>query len=167
MEVFGIAGWSGSGKTTLVVALLPELIRRGLTVSTVKHAHHNFDIDRPGKDSFEHRRAGACEVMVSSANRWALMHELRTGKDVALSDLMMHMSPVDLLLVEGFKLEPHPKLEIHRPSLGKTLLQTEDKNIIAVASDELLSGLNVPLLQLSNTSAIADFIVDTLRLEAV
>ena len=114
MRVFGLAGWSGSGKTTLMVNLLPEIISRGLTVSTVKHAHHEFDIDRPGKDSFEHRRAGAKEVMISSAKRWALMHELDGNDDPPLGLLMQRMSPVDLLLVEGFKWEAHQKIEVHR-----------------------------------------------------
>ena len=131
MKVFGLAGWSGSGKTTLMVGLLPELIGRGFSVSTIKHAHHHFDIDRPGKDSYEHRRAGATEVMISSTNRWALMHELRDGNDPPLDILIEHMSPVDLLIVEGFKWEPHLKIEVHRPSVGKPLLQPDDKNIIA------------------------------------
>ncbi len=163
MKVFGLAGWSGSGKTTLMVNLLPEIISRGLTVSTVKHAHHEFDIDRPGKDSFEHRRAGATEVMISSANRWALMHELRDEDDPPLEDLMARMSPVDLLLVEGFKWEAHPKIEVHRPSLSKALLQPDDPHIIAVASDETLQGLTVPVLPLSDPAAIADFILGGVR----
>jgi molybdopterin-guanine dinucleotide biosynthesis protein B len=159
MRVFGIAGWSGSGKTTLVVALLPELIRRGLTVSTLKHAHHAFDVDQPGKDSWEHRHAGATEVMVSSANRWALMHEHRGAPEATLDELLQRMSPVDLVLVEGFKRHPHPKLEVHRPSLGKPLLCREDPHVVAVASDARLDGLPVPLLDLDAVAAIADFIV--------
>ena len=166
MKIFGLAGWSGSGKTTLMVNLLPEIISRGLTVSTVKHAHHEFDIDRPGKDSFEHRRAGATEVMISSANRWALMHELRDEDDPPLEDLMARMSPVDLLLVEGFKWEAHPKIEVHRPLLRKALLQPDDPHIIAVASDETLRGLTVPFLPLSDPAAIADFILDAVALKA-
>ena len=117
MKIFGLAGWSGSGKTTLVKRLLPELILRGYSVSTVKHAHHNFDIDKPGKDSYEHRRAGATEVMVGSANRWALMHENCSGLEPSLEELVARMSSVDILLVEGFKRERHAKLEIHRPSV--------------------------------------------------
>jgi molybdopterin-guanine dinucleotide biosynthesis protein B len=159
MRVFGIAGWSGSGKTTLVVRLLPELIRRGLTVSTVKHAHHGFDVDQPGKDSWEHRQAGATEVMVSSANRWALMHEHRGAPEATLDELLQRMSPVDLVLVEGFKRHPHPKLEVHRPSLGKPLLCREDPHVVAVASDARLDDLPVPLLDLDAVPAIADFIV--------
>jgi molybdopterin-guanine dinucleotide biosynthesis protein B len=122
MRIFGLAGWSGSGKTTLLAALIPELAARGLTVSTIKHAHHEFDIDRPGKDSWRHRQAGAREVMVASSRRWALMHELRDAPEPPFEDLVARMSPVDLLLVEGWKWHPHPKLEVHRPSLGKSLL---------------------------------------------
>jgi molybdopterin-guanine dinucleotide biosynthesis protein B len=115
MRIFGLAGWSGSGKTTLMTALIPELVSRGLSVSTLKHAHHAFDIDQPGKDSWRHRQAGAREVMISSQNRWALMHELRGAPEPTFEDLARRMSPVDLLLVEGFKRQPHPKIEIHRP----------------------------------------------------
>ncbi len=122
MRIFGLAGWSGSGKTTLVVQLIPALIARGITVSTVKHAHHEFDIDQPGKDSWRHREAGASEVMVASSRRWALMHEHRGAREPGLAALVAHLSPVDLVLVEGFKHEPHAKLEIHRPALGKPLL---------------------------------------------
>ena len=150
----------------VMVGLLPELIGRGFSVSTVKHAHHHFDIDRPGKDSYEHRRAGATEVMISSVNRWALMHELKDASDPPLSELMEHMSPVDLLIVEGFKWETHPKIEIHRPSLGKPLLQPEDTNIIAVASDESLHGLGVPVLPLGDIFCIAEFVVKAVGLDA-
>jgi molybdopterin-guanine dinucleotide biosynthesis protein B len=159
MRIFGLAGWSGSGKTTLVARLLPELIGRGLTVSTLKHAHHSFDVDQPGKDSWTHRQAGAREVMVSSANRWALMHEHRGAPEATLEELVQHMSPVDLLLVEGFKTHPHPKLEVHRTSLGKTLLCLEDPFIVAVASDGKLAGLSVPLIALDDIAAIADLMV--------
>ena len=132
----------------------------------MKHAHHNFDIDRPGKDSYEHRRAGATEVMISSINRWALMHELVNKTEPPLTELMKQMSPVDLVIVEGFKWEPHLKIEIHRPSLGKPLLQPDDKNIIAVASDERLDSLNVPVIPLGDISSIADFIVDSVHLKS-
>ena len=159
MKIFGLAGWSGSGKTTLVTRLLPELIGRGYAVSTVKHAHHNFDIDKPGKDSYEHRRAGATEVMVGSANRWALMHENRGGPEPSLEELVARMSPVDLLLVEGFKRDSHAKLEIHRPSVGKDLLCVGDPHIVAVASDEALPQVRVPVLDLDDVPAIADFIL--------
>jgi molybdopterin-guanine dinucleotide biosynthesis protein B len=166
MQVFGIAGWSGSGKTRLMKGLIPALTKHGLTVSTLKHAHHSFDIDVPGKDSYEHRAAGACEVMISSANRWALMHELKGMPEPRLDDLIARMTPVDLLLVEGFKWEAHPKLEVHRPSVGKPLLQPDDPHIVAVASDEPLEGLGVPLLDINDAVGIADFIVARCRLLA-
>ncbi|MGH7090572.1 MAG: molybdopterin-guanine dinucleotide biosynthesis protein B, partial [Stellaceae bacterium] len=141
MRVFGLAGWSGSGKTTLVTRLVPALVRRGVSVSTVKHAHHAFDVDQPGKDSWRHRQAGATEVLISSETRWALMHENRGAAEAALDRLLRHMSPVDLVLVEGFKRDSVPKLEIHRPSLGKPLICLGDPGVIAVASDASLAGL--------------------------
>ncbi len=160
MKRFGIAGWSGSGKTTLVRRLLPELIGRGLTVSTVKHAHHDFDVDRPGKDSFEHRAAGAKEVMVASSVRWALMHEGRGEAEPSLDDLVRRMTPVDLILIEGFKSERYQKLEVHRPSLGKPLLCTGDADVVALASDAEVDGTGLPVLDLDDVAVIADFIVD-------
>lgn len=160
MKIFGIAGWSGSGKTTLLTALIPELVGRGVAVSTLKHAHHSFDVDKPGKDSHRHREAGATEVMISSANRWALMHEHRGAPEPTAADLIRQMSPVDLVLIEGFKREPHPKIEIHRPVVGKPLLQPDDPCIVAVASDDLLPGLSVPRLDLNDVPAIADFILN-------
>src|SRR5580700_6203368 len=163
MRIFGLAGWSGSGKTTLLAALIPELAARGLTVSTIKHAHHEFDIDRPGKDSWRHRQAGAREVMVASSRRWALMHELRDAPEPPFEDLVARMSPVDLLLVEGWKWHPHPKLEVHRPSLGKSLLYPEDPHIVAIASDEAIAA-PIPLLPLTDASAVAAFILDHLGL---
>lgn len=166
MKIFGLAGWSGSGKTTLVMRLLPELIGRGYAVSTVKHAHHNFDIDKPGKDSYEHRRAGATEVMVSSANRWALMHENRGTEEPDLDSLVERMTPVDLLLVEGFKRYGHTKMEVHRPETGKDLLCVNDTRIVAVASDTALPQVPVPVLDLNNVPAIADFIVAHVGLNA-
>ena len=166
MRIFGLAGWSGSGKTTLVTRLVPELIRRGLTVSTLKHAHHAFDVDQPGKDSWRHREAGATEVMVSSANRWALMHEHRGAPEAPMAELIRHMTPVDLLLVEGFKDQPHPKLEVHRPALGKPLLCRDDPHIVAVASDAPIAGLALPLFALDDVAAIARFIIAHFRLEA-
>jgi molybdopterin-guanine dinucleotide biosynthesis adapter protein len=159
MRIFGLAGWSGSGKTTLMTALIPELVARGVSVSTVKHAHHAFDIDHPGKDSWQHRQAGAREVMISSQNRWALMHELRGAPEPSLDELVRRMSPVDLLLVEGLKRHPHPKIEVYRPSLGKSLLYPEDPFVIAVASDEVLAELPLPCLPLSDAPAIASFVL--------
>jgi len=158
MRVFGLAGWSGSGKTTLLAALIPELVRRGVTVSTIKHAHHEFDIDQPGKDSWRHRQAGASEVMVASSRRFALMHELRDAPEPSLDELVARMAPVDLLLVEGFKRDPHPKLEVHRPSVGKPFLYPDDPHIVAIASDETLSA-PLPLLPLGDAAAIAAFIL--------
>jgi len=159
MKIFGLAGWSGSGKTTLLVRLLPELIGRGLTVSTAKHAHHAFDIDTPGKDSYEHRAAGASEVMVSSTKRWALVREHRGARESTLGELIALMHPVDLVVVEGFKSESHDKLEVHRAGLGKPLLVALDPNVVAVAADQPLASLSVPVLNLDDTVAIADFVV--------
>ena len=159
MKRFGIAGWSGSGKTTLVRRLVPELIGRGVTVSTVKHAHHDFDVDRPGKDSYEHRAAGAKEVMVASSVRWALMHEGRGESEPGLDDLVARMAPVDLILIEGFKSEDYEKIEVHRPSLGKTLLCLEDSAVVAVASDATVEGTNLPVLALDDVPKIAEFII--------
>ena len=159
MRVFGLAGWSGSGKTTLMTALIPLFVARGITVSTIKHAHHAFDVDQPGKDSWRHRQAGASEVMVVSERRWALMHELRSEPEPDLDQLLPRMTPVDLLLVEGFKRYPHPKIEVFRPSLGKPPLHNDDRFVVAVASDEELPEMQLPLLPLENPTAIADFIL--------
>ena len=161
MRIFGLAGWSGSGKTTLLAAIIPELAARGLSVSTIKHAHHDFDIDRPGKDSWRHRQAGAREVMVASARRWALMHELRDTAEPALDDLVARLGPVDVVIVEGFKRHPHPKLEVHRPSLGKPLLYPDDPHIVAIASDEPFAA-PLPLLSLADPAAVAGFMLDHL-----
>jgi molybdopterin-guanine dinucleotide biosynthesis protein B len=135
MRVIGFAGWSGSGKTTLLVKLIPALIARGISVSTLKHAHHSLEVDKPGKDSYLHREAGAREVLVASASRWALMHELRDEDEPHLADLLPRLSHVDLVLVEGFKHETHAKIEVHREEVGKPFLFPEDRNIIAVVSD--------------------------------
>ncbi len=166
MRVFGLAGWSGSGKTTLLTRLLPELIAQGLTVSTVKHAHHSFDIDQPGKDSWRHREAGASEVLIASERRFALIHEHRGAPEPSLDALIRRMAPVDLLLVEGFKREAYDKLEVHRPALGKPLLCREDPHIVAVASDAPIAGLALPLLPLDDVAAIARFITAHCRLKA-
>jgi molybdopterin-guanine dinucleotide biosynthesis adapter protein len=159
MKVMGIVGWSGSGKTRLMVALLPILRARGLSVSTMKHAHHAFDVDRPGKDSFLHREAGASEVLIVSSSRWLLMHELREEPEPAIESLIERMTPVDLLLIEGFKTHAHPKLEIHRASEGKPLLSPTDPEIVAVATDTPLPGLAIPCLDLNDPRAIAGFIL--------
>jgi molybdopterin-guanine dinucleotide biosynthesis protein B len=158
-RIFGLAGWSGSGKTTLMTALIPEFVARGITVSTVKHAHHSFDIDQPGKDSWRHRQAGAREVMIASGRRWALMRELQDDPEPSLDELVQRMSPVDLVLVEGFKRHPHPKIEVYRRSLGKPLLHPDDAHVIAIASDERLPEFVVPWLPLSDAGAIASFIL--------
>jgi molybdopterin-guanine dinucleotide biosynthesis protein B len=167
MKIFGLAGWSGSGKTTLVVRLLPELTGRGLAVSTIKHAHHGFDIDTPGKDSYAHRKAGAREVLVSSGQRWALMHEHRGAPESDLAQLIGHMAPVDLVLVEGFKADSYDKLEVHRPSVGKPLLRDTDESIVAVASDQALPSLALPVFDLDDIPAIADFIIVHCGLDGV
>ncbi len=154
MTVLGLVGWSGSGKTTLLVALLPLLRAHGLRVSTVKHAHHRFDMDHPGKDSFRHRAAGAHEVLVASSARWALLHEVE-GSEPSLTDLLARLAPVDLVLVEGFKAHPYPKLEIHRPSLGKPALWPGDPDIVAVATDAPAATCTVPQLPLGTPAAVA------------
>jgi molybdopterin-guanine dinucleotide biosynthesis protein B len=159
MNVIGIAGWSGAGKTTLLGRVIPHLVARGLRVSTIKHAHHAFDVDQPGKDSHTHRQAGATEVLVSSANRFALMHELRGQPEWALDALLEKLSQVDLVLVEGFKTQAHPKLEVHRKAVGKPLLHPADENIVAIASDAPLSA-RVPVVRLDNIEAVATILID-------
>jgi len=133
--MIGLAGWSGAGKTTLLAALIPWLRGEGLSVSTIKHAHHAFDVDQPGKDSHTHRMAGAAQVLVASSQRWALMTELRGAAEPGLGDLLRHLDPVDLVIVEGFKRDPHPKIEVHRAANGKPWIHPEDPAIRAVASD--------------------------------
>ena len=164
MKVMGIVGWSGSGKTSLLIQVLPILKGRGLRVSTMKHAHHWFDVDTRGKDSFRHREAGASEVLVVTSSRWVLMHESREEPEPSIEALIERMTPVDLLLIEGFKTHSHPKLEIHRQSEGKPLLSLEDPGIVAVASDRPLPGLAVPVLDLNDPDAIAEFILGHLGL---
>ncbi len=159
MKVFGLAGWSGSGKTTLLVRLIPALTARGLKVSTVKHAHHAFDVDTPGKDSYEHRKAGATEVLVSSANRWALMHEHRGEPEPTLAELLPRMSPVDLIIVEGFKKEGHRKLEVWRSVTGKPPLYPDDPNIVGVATDAPIAGCPLPRLDIDDIEGIARFVM--------
>ncbi len=159
MRIIGLAGWSGSGKTTLIKKLIPRLIARGISVSTLKHAHHGFDLDQPGKDSFFHRTAGATEVIISSAKRWAILHELREQPEWDMAALVGKMSPVDLVLVEGFKRDAFPKLEIHRIANGKPLIHPEDPHIVAVASDTALPQTKVPVVDLNDTEAIADLLL--------
>jgi molybdopterin-guanine dinucleotide biosynthesis protein B len=156
MRVIGLAGWSGSGKTTLLTRLIPEFNRRGVKVSTVKHAHHAFDLDTPGKDSWAHRQAGAAEVLVSSGKRWALLHELRGEPEAALPELLARLSPVDLVIVEGFKRDPHAKLEVYRAANGKPPLHPGDPSIVAIASDVAFPDAGRPVIGLDDVSAIAD-----------
>ncbi len=158
MRLMGLVGASGSGKTTLIAALLPLLRQCGLRVSTIKHAHHGFDFDRPGKDSYRHREAGAEEVMLVANGRWALLHEEHQGDELNLAALTRRMTPVDLLLVEGFKLADIPKLEIHRPSLGKSALYLHDPGIAAIASDAPLDAPGRVLLPLNQPEALVSFI---------
>lgn len=167
MKVLGLAGWKNSGKTTLMVRLVTLLTDRGLRVSTVKHADHNFDVDQPGKDSYRHRAAGATEVVVASAKRWALMHELRQESEPDLTALLEHMSDVDLVLVEGFKKFSHDKVEVFRAEIGKPLMAREDPHIVAVASDRPIPDIELPVLPLDDAEAIADFILGHCRLGAV
>jgi len=165
MRVLGVAGWSGSGKTTLIVRLLPVLIARGLTVSTLKHAHHAFDVDRPGKDSHRHREAGAHEVLIASSERIAILGELRGAPEPGLDALVARLAPVDLVLVEGFKRHSCAKIEVHRAALGTPLLAREDPSVRAVASDTPIADLDRPVLALDDIAAIADFVVATTGLD--
>ena len=157
MKVFGVTGWKNAGKTGLMERLVTEFTARGFTVSTVKHAHHSFDVDQPGRDSYRHRKAGAQEVLLASGQRFALMHELRGAAEPALADLLAKLSPVDLVLVEGYKREPHPKIEAFRAEAGHDLIAPGDARIVAVASDVPLD-LDRPVFDLNDTGSIADFV---------
>jgi molybdopterin-guanine dinucleotide biosynthesis protein B len=161
MRVIGFAGWSGSGKTTLIVKLIPRLAARGLSVSTLKHAHHSLEIDKPGKDSYLHRQAGAREVLVASAKRWALMHELRDEDEPCLADLLPRLSEVDLVVVEGFKREAHAKIEVHRKQIGKPFLFPEDGNIVAIVSDTpaTFPDAQLPFASLQDIDAVCDLMI--------
>jgi molybdopterin-guanine dinucleotide biosynthesis adapter protein len=159
MNILGIAGWSGSGKTTLLVKLIPALRARGLSVSTLKHAHHGFGIDTPGKDSFEHRAAGATEVLISSGRRFALMHELRAEAEWSLAQLLRKLSPVDLVLVEGFKRERHAKLEVWRAAVGKPALHPGDPSFRGLISDAKPEHSALPFAALDDIAAVADLVV--------
>ena len=160
-KVLGIVGWSGSGKTTLLVKLIPLLVGRGLRIATLKHAHHAFDVDQPGKDSYEHRKAGASEVIVSSARRWVQMHEIGEAQEATLADHLRRLSPCDLVLIEGYKSERHPKLEVFREAAGKAPLYPADQRIVAVASDRPLKGTQIPCVDLNDTAAVADLVVES------
>ena len=159
MKVFGMAGWSGSGKTTLVEKLIPLFTARGLQVAVIKHAHHGFDLDRPGKDSYRHRAAGATRVLMLSNDRWVLMNELRGAPEPTLEEQLALLAPCDLVLIEGYKAAAVPKIEIHRPALGKPPLWPENPHVVAVASDAAID-CPLPLLGLNDTAAIAAFILD-------
>jgi molybdopterin-guanine dinucleotide biosynthesis adapter protein len=158
MKLIGLAGWSGAGKTTLLIRLIPCLARRGIGVSTLKHAHHRFDVDTPGKDSWEHRQAGAQQVLVSSAHRWALMTELRGGPEPDLRFLLSHLSPVDLVIVEGFKRDTHPKIEVHRAENGKPWLHPEDPHIAGIAADIRPPATDLPWAPLDDAEGVADLV---------
>jgi molybdopterin-guanine dinucleotide biosynthesis protein B len=161
MRLFGFAGWSGSGKTTLIEQLIPCLTARGLRLALVKHAHHAFDVDQPGKDSFRHRAAGCTEVLVTSETRWALMHELRGDPEMTLAQALKRLSPCDLVLVEGYKFAPIPKLEVHRPDLGKPLLFPGDAHVVGLATDQpdRFAECKVPVFTLTAYDALATFVV--------
>jgi molybdopterin-guanine dinucleotide biosynthesis protein B len=172
MRIFGFAGWSGSGKTTLIEQVVPHLVARGVRVSLVKHAHHRFDVDRPGKDSYRHRHAGCAEVLVTSRERWALMHELRGEREMTLAETLERLSPCDLVLIEGYKTAPIPKLEIWRPSAGKLLLYPRDPHIIAIATDSTdplppnPAGLALARFTLEETEKIATLVLAEARRSA-
>jgi molybdopterin-guanine dinucleotide biosynthesis protein B len=159
MRVIGLSGWSGAGKTTLLARVIPVLVARGLKVSTVKHAHHGFDVDIPGKDSHTHRMVGASEVFVSSCARWAHVRELRGEPEPDLEEILKQLTPVDLVIVEGFKRHRHPKLEVYRAALGKPLLHPDDDWIVALASDGPVPQARVPVLPLDDIEKIVDVLL--------
>jgi molybdopterin-guanine dinucleotide biosynthesis adapter protein len=159
MRIIGLAGWSGAGKTTLIQKLIPAIIARGLTVSTLKHAHHGFDVDQPGKDSYVHRGAGAREVLVASPRRFALMHELRGAPEPRLSELLVKLAPVDLVLIEGFKNESHPKLEVYRAANGKPLIHPDHPSVVAIAADRSMTNLGIPWVHIDDIEGIIDIIL--------
>jgi molybdopterin-guanine dinucleotide biosynthesis protein B len=159
VKVFGLAGYSGAGKTTLIERLLPLFVARGLTVSLIKHTHHDFDLDRPGKDSYRHREAGASQVMLVCDQRWVLMNELRGAQEPTLEEQLSRLSPCDLVLVEGFKYTAIPKLEVHRPAHGKPLIYPDNEWVVAIASDTALEA-PLPVLDLNDAEVIAGFILD-------
>ncbi|WP_372602885.1 molybdopterin-guanine dinucleotide biosynthesis protein B [Actibacterium sp.] len=159
MRIYGVVGYKNAGKTGLVERLVTEITGRGFSVSTIKHAHHQFDLDRPGKDSFRHREAGAREVLLATGRRWVLMHEMRDEPEPTLDELLSRLAPVDLVLIEGYKRDQHPKVEAHRAETGNPLIAHEEQTVRAVASDVPLPGLQVPVFDLDDTAAVADFIL--------
>jgi molybdopterin-guanine dinucleotide biosynthesis adapter protein len=160
MRIIGLAGWSGAGKTTLLAKVLPRIVARGLAVSTVKHAHHSFDLDQPGKDSHTHRAAGATEVLVASTNRYALMHELRGAPEPSLYELLQKLSPVDLVVVEGFKTARHPKLEVFRAAVGKPALHVNDPFVVGIVSDTRFPVSGRPVVAIDNVDAVVDLMIE-------
>ena len=163
-HIVGITGVSGSGKTKLLIRLIPIFTRRGYRVATIKHAHHDFEIDKPGKDSYEHRVAGATEVLVASTRRWAIIHENETPKEATLPELIARISPSDIILVEGFKAATHPKIEVYRQTLGTEPLYKENNTIVAIASDVEIPGAHIPVIDLNDARAITDFILSNFSL---
>jgi molybdopterin-guanine dinucleotide biosynthesis protein B len=164
MKIFGVTGWKNSGKTGLVERLVAEFIHRGLSVSTVKHAHHTFDVDHPGRDSYRHRVAGAKEVLLVSKNRWAIMHELRDEDEPNLAEILTKLEKVDLVIIEGFKRDRHPKIEAFREEAKTPVIALQDDTIVAVAASSSLPDLSIPVFDLDSTSEIADFISNFLDL---
>jgi molybdopterin-guanine dinucleotide biosynthesis adapter protein len=160
MRIIGLAGWSGAGKTTLLAKVLPAIVARGLTVSTLKHAHHSFDVDQPGKDSHTHRQAGATEVLIASANRYALMHELRGAPEPSLYELLSKLSPVDLVVVEGFKAERYRKLEVFRAAVGKPALHVNDPLIVGIISDTPFPASGRPLVSIDDLDAVVGLMLE-------
>ena len=167
MKVYGVIGWKNAGKTSLMERLVAEFTARGLSVSTVKHVHHDVDLDQPGKDTFRHRSAGAREVVLASAHRHAILTEHRDAPEPALTAILSRLAPVDLVLVEGYKRDAHPKIEVFRAETGQSLIQPTDPLIRAIATDAPLAALPVPLLNLNDTAAIADFILQEAGLAPV
>jgi len=167
MRIIGMAGWSGAGKTTLLTRAIPRLVARGLKVSTLKHAHHAFDIDKPGKDSYRHREAGATEVLVASENRYALMHELRGAPEPNIAELLGRLSPVDLVIIEGWKVAPYAKVEVFRQEVGKPPIYPADPYILGIASDAPLPQANLPVVALSDTDAVVALMLEKSELLSV
>lgn len=160
MRVIGLAGWSGAGKTNLLVRAIPVLVARGVKVATVKHAHHDFDTDWPGKDSYEHRKAGASEVLISSGRRWAQVHELRDAEEATLGQLLRRISPCDLIVVEGYKREPIPKIEVHRADNGRPPIHPLDPTIVGIASDVAFPASGIPVVDLNDAEAVTGLMLD-------